>query len=364
VPTVNELLADDAIRHGVDFDRYASGVVARIIAVLNRADARISAELAARLVEVDSPTSVLLEAVLASVRSLNSQAYAEIGRELTAELQALAGAEAQYVGELLRTAIPVQVTFTTVTAEQAYAAAMARPFQGVLLREALSELEAGHAKRIRDTIRQGYVEGKATGAIVREIRGTRARQYADGIVQMDRRRLETIIRTALSHTAAVAREQVYSANASLIKGLRWVSTLDARTTEPCRIRDGLLYTVEHKPIGHTIPWLAGPGRLHWNCRSTETVVTKSYRELGIDIDEVPPGTRASMDGQVPAETTYAQWIKRQSAARQDEILGPTRGALLRKGGLDLPDLYNRRGEPLTLDQLRARDRAAFERAGL
>jgi hypothetical protein len=243
VPTVNELLADDAIRHGVDFDRYASGVVARIVAVLNRADARISAELAARLVDVDSPTSVLLEAVLASVRSLNSQAYAEIGRELTAELQALAGAEAQYVGELLRTAIPVQVTFTTVTAEQAYAAAMARPFQGVLLREALSELEAGHAKRIRDTIRQGYVEGKATGAIVREIRGTRARQYADGIVQMDRRRLETIVRTALSHTAAVAREQVYAANESLIKGLRWVSTLDAMTTEPCRIRDGLLYTV-------------------------------------------------------------------------------------------------------------------------
>lgn len=364
MPTVNELLADDAIRHAVDFERYSAGVVARIIAVLNRADARISAELARRLVEVDSPTSVLLEAVLASVRSLNAEAYAAIGRELTAELQALAGAEVEYVGELLKTAIPVQVSFTTVTAQQAYAAALARPFQGVLLREALSELEAGHAKRIRDAIRQGYVEGKTTSAIVREIRGTRARQYADGIVQMDRKRLETIARTALSHTAAVAREQVYEANPRLIKGLRWVSTLDLRTSEACRIRDGLLYTAEKKPIGHSIPWLAGPGRLHWNCRSTETIVTPSYRDLGLDIDEVPPGTRASMDGQVPAETTYAQWLKKQSAARQDEILGPTRGKLMRSGGLSLEDMYSRRGEPLTLDQMRERNRAAFERAGV
>ncbi|HWS73665.1 MAG TPA: phage minor head protein [Quisquiliibacterium sp.] len=366
MPTVNEYLRDDAIRHAVDFDRYARGVVQRMVAVLNRADARIAAELAVRLADIDAgqQTTTLLEAVLASVRQLNAQAYQVIGRELTAELQALAGVESEYVGELLRTAIPVQVSVTTVTAEQAYAAAMARPFQGVLLREALADLEDGHARRFRDAIRQGFVEGKTTQAIVREIRGTRARQYTDGIVQMDRRRLEAVVRTALSHTAAVAREQVYDANPDLIKGFRWTSTLDLRTTEPCRIRDGRLYDRDRKPVGHSIPWLAGPGRLHWNCRSTEIIVTPSYRELGLDIDEVPPGTRASMDGQVPADRSYADWIKAQSAARQDEILGPSRGKLLRAGGLSLDDLYSRRGEPLTLDELRDRHRAAFERAGV
>ena len=38
------------------------------------------------------------------------------------------------------------------------------------------------------------------------------------------------------------------------------------------------------------------------------------------MDELPAGTRASMDGQVPADQTFGQWIKRQSAARQDQVL--------------------------------------------
>lgn len=71
-----------------------------------------------------------------------------------------------------------------------------------------------------------------------------------------------------------------------------------------------------------------------------------------------------MDGQVPAETTYADWLKSQSAARQDEVLGPTRGRLLRQGDLPMDRMYDHKGRFLTLDQLRARDAAAFEKAGL
>jgi hypothetical protein len=33
-------------------------------------------------------------------------------------------------------------------------------------------------------------------------------------------------------------------------------------------------------------------------------VLKTWRELGIDADEVPQTTRASMDGQVPAKQTF------------------------------------------------------------
>jgi hypothetical protein len=49
---------------------------------------------------------------------------------------------------------------------------------------------------------------------------------------------------------------------------------------------------------------------------------------------------------------------------QDEVLGPTRGALLRRGDLDLGDFYNEKGRYLTLNELRAQDAAAFERAGI
>ena len=57
---------------------------------------------------------------------------------------------------------------------------------------------------------------------------------------------------------------------------------------------------------------------------------------------------------MPQLTTYAEWLSRQSAARQDEILGPERGKLMRQDKLKLYDFYNDKGKFLTLDKLRER----------
>lgn len=662
--TVNEELADEAVRHAVYFDRYSRGVSRRLIALLNRVDAQLAAELQRALADVTASDFRLerLESLLASVRQINASLYQQLGLELTAELRQAVEYEVGYQLALFDDVLPEQVRpmFNAVTVEQAYAAAMARPFQGALLRDALAEMGEDKARRIRRAIADGYTQGKTTADIVRSIRGTRALQYRDGIIEMDRRNLESITITALQSTAATARDQLYEANADLIKALVWTSTLDLRTTascfpastlalpvgdlrgvtrrhwdgylvvvttasgkklratpnhpvltargwrpiqeiqpgkdvlqvlasdvgcvesakniempasigaifdalnEPafcgiatersseidfhgdgmcgdyevnyprakgdlrlaldaafgkqiaekllvfigvpgslpserlpkklvmgsafidmtaqigsgsvedgieagsayahhaanidglgaanehlddlgfvrsalgvsapqsrhdagtfedagnggrgdvkvasdgggglavriaaddviavereffsghvynlststafyiadgfvvhnCRIRDGKRYTIDGKPVGHSIPWGAGPGRLHWRCRSVGVPVTKSWRELGIDIDEMAPGTRSSMDGQVPAEQTYAQWLTKQSASRQDDVLGPTRGKLLRDGGLSVEEMYSARGTFLTLDELRARDAEAFRKAGV
>ena len=91
-----------------------------------------------------------------------------------------------------------------------------------------------------------------------------------------------------------------------------------------------------------------------NCRSTSAPVTKSFRDLGIDADEVPAGTRASMDGQAPQETDFGSWLERQSKARQDDVLGPGRADLWRDGKIGFRDLVDGQGRELTLEQLRAR----------
>lgn len=143
---------------------------------------------------------------------------------------------------------------------------------------------------------------------------------------------------------------------------------DGFVVHNCRIRDRKQYsnTPAHKPLGHSLPWLAGPGRSHWGCRSAQTPVLKSLAELsGLDIGEDwPQSTRASMDGQVPQATTYGEWLQRQSPKRQDEVVGPTRGALMREGKLPFDALYTNRGEYLTLEKLRERHPGAFRRAGV
>lgn len=366
MPTVNEILADETVAHAANLQLYSNGVVRRIIATLNRSDARLMVELAMALEQMDpeSFTVERLESLLGSVRALNAEVYRQAFGLLETELVKLAEFEAGYQYDLFKGIIPepVQVRFplAPVAPQQAFAAAMARPFQGRLLRDWAATVEADRMVKMRNAVRQGYVEGKTASQIVREVRGTKAANYADGFLQRPRRELMTVVQTAISHTAATAREQFRDANSEIIKAVRWVSTLDSRTSEPCRIRDQLRYEAQtHKPIGHKVPWLAGPGRLHFNCRSTDAPVTKSWRELGIPIDEMTPAQRASMDGQVPAETTYSEWLKRQSAGRQDQILGPERGRLMREGGLQLPDFYDSRGNWLTMDELKARERAAF-----
>jgi hypothetical protein len=368
VPKANEILQDREIAHQVDLQKYSNGVVRRIIAILNRTDVDLFAQITAALERLNSASFTVerLDSLLHSVRMLNAQAYQQIGRELTEELRQLVAYEAGFQLQLFQQALPVAIRLNAVSVDAAYAAAMARPFQGRLLREWASSIEADRMTRIRDAVRMGYLEGQTTSEIVRRVRGTRAKGYEDGIIEIDRRHAEAVVRTAVTHTAGMARDNFYRGNADLIKALSWTSTLDSRTSEICRIRDGKHYhPTTHEPIGHKFPWLGGPGRAHWQCRSCSVPVLKSWKELtGSDMPEFNQTARASMDGEVPADVTYGDWLKKQSAARQDEVLGPARGKLFRNGGLELDRFYNDRGQALTLAQLRARDAEAFARAGL
>jgi hypothetical protein len=357
MPTVNELLLDAETGHALDLQRYSNGVVRRIIGLLNRVDADLFYQLSTALETLDAGNFTVdrLEALLSSVRALNAQAYGQIDRELTSELRQFVEYEAGFQYELFHSTIPpqiiVRVAIAPVEVQQVFTAAYSQPFQGRLLREWTASQEAARMVRIRDAVRIGYVENQTVPEIVRRIRGTRVNGYADGLVELD--------------MAGVTRDRFLAANDDIVKAVLWVSTLDSRTSELCRVRDGLKYTAEtHKPIGHKVPWLGGPGRLHHQCRSTSTPVLKSWSELGVALPELDTGTRASMDGQVPADQTYSQWLAKQSASRQDEILGPTRGKLLRDGGLTVDKFSNERGKWLTLDELKQRDAAAFKRAGV
>lgn len=349
---------DELVRHQIDLTRYSNGVVRRMLAILNRTDPDLFAALIDALERLgpDAYTVQRLDALLESVRALNGRAYQSIADELGRELRGLTVAELDFQRGLTAMQSPVVLTLATVNPEQVYAAAMARPFQGRLLAEWAASIEEQRMLRIRDAVRMGFVENQTVAQIARRIRGTRAKGYSDGIIEIDRRHAEAVARTAISHLAGTVRDRWHEENADILGAVMWVSTLDGRTSEACRIRDHKRYTLEYRPIGHSIPWLSGPGRLHWNCRSVSLGLLEGQTKLY--------GERASRDGPVDANLTYAEWLKRQPASVQDDVLGPTRGELFRSGGLQMDAFYNDRGRWLTLEQLRARDAAAFKRAGV
>ena len=368
--TANDKLQDESIAHAIWIARYSTSVANRMIKILNDSDAELTARLLVAMdtLDAESFTVSRLESLLVSVRALNHEAVQSMHAGLSAELQELAQHEAGFQLSLFQFAIPDDVLalhpLVGISPDAVYAAAMARPFQGRLLSEWASSLESDRMARISNTVRQGFLLGDTHEQIARKVRGHANRGYQDGALQMSRTNAGSVAKTAVGHLAATARTSFADANDDILKGKQWLSTLDNKTSKDCRIRDRLKYTMDNKPIGHKVPYLQGPGKIHFCCRSVETYILKSSEELGIKVGEVKDSSRASMDGQVPADTTYQEWFSRQSFSRQSEIVGITRARLIRDGDMSPDEFYNDRGVWLTLDQLRERDGQAFRDAGL
>ena len=62
---------------------------------------------------------------------------------------------------------------------------------------------------------------------------------------------------------------------------------------------------------------------------------------------------------------YQKWLKRQPAGFQDEVLGKTKGALFRRGGVGVDKFVDMRsGRSFTLDELKNREGQAFMKANI
>ncbi len=346
-------LLDHSIRHAVNLTMYSNFVLAKMIRILNLSDADLLAQLTVALQDVDASTFKVqrLTKLLESVRALNTTAYAALFEGLAEEMRAYIGVEGQFQYDLYRSLVPVSFEIAAVVPEQVYAAAMSQPLQGRLLKDWAATLPASRLQRIKDAISIGFTEGMTISEIVRILRGLKENGYADGLLNTDRRHIESVVRSMLSHTAQTTRSRFYHANASILGDLIWVSTLDGRTSQDCRARDQVKYTPEHQPVGHKLPWLSGPGRLHWQCRSSSIALLRGQKSL--------TGTRSSDGGYTDANSSYSDWLKQQSPKVQDEVLGKARGEMYRAGGMEIKDFQNDKGRLLTLKQLRERDASSF-----
>ena len=329
-PSPNEALHSAGVKHQIGLLRLSEATIRKMIALL----AGVEADLIERLFRLDPENAGAnrLQAILEEVRTLQREGYRTLSTTLMQEMEALAVYEAGFQSRLLNG----QLGFMTARPPlpNVIAAVNARPFQGRLLREWLNDLDASAARRVRDAIRMGVVEGETNAQIVRRLRGTRAQRYRDGIMEINRRGARTLVRTAVNHTADAARREVYRANSDIIGGVMYVATLDSRTTLTCASLDGRVFPIDKGPR---------PPQ-HLNCRSTTVPVLK---------------------GQDPApRVTFKQWFEGAGAEIQLEVLGAGRYRLWKAGLLPIERFVNREGRAWTLAELARRESGAFDLAGL
>ena len=351
--SVNESLYDRAVQHALAIDRYGLGLANRLVRLLNSADKDIVEKLATRLIAIEErgqdmgrTTTKLLEKLLEEIRALNSAVYARLHGELANELHQFAIGEAGFQKAALDSALVVDLATKLPSPARLKAIVEEVPFEGRLLKSWTDGMAQGRMDRISQALRIGMVQGESTDQLVRRIRGSKAAGYADGVLHKSRQSCQSVVRTCVTHVSNATAQQTWKDNDHIVKGWQFVATFDSRTTMTCAGLSGQTFPIGQGPI---------PPR-HIRCRSISVAVTKSYREMGIDRDELTPEKRASMDGQVAGDFTFGDWLRKKGEATQDKMLGPTRAQLFRDGKLDLAQFIKGDGSVLTLDELKAKYR--------
>ena len=205
------------------------------------------------------------------------------------------------------------------------------PYLGKKTEEWFDDMLTGPtAKNVKAWVQTGVQRGLTTDEIVRGLRGT---PEQPGILDQPRNAVATMTRTAATHVQNNSRMDTFRALG--VKEWKFVATLDERTSLVCASQDGKVHPVGKGPVPP----------LHPNCRSV------AVPWLG----DTPGATRATMDGPVPMDTTFKQWLESQSIGRQNEVLGTTRAEAWRSGKLPFERMVGPDLKPLTVAELRRKD---------
>lgn len=360
-----EEVRDRSISHALYLERFKTQEANKIKAQLRRADDDLLDQIERRLRRIEDrgfdsgpETTRRLQEMQAAIAEILDPTYSQVRDDFAESMVEFAQSEAEWQTGAVNQAIGINVEMAVPNVDLMREVVMRRPFQGRLLREWYSDLNASQQTRLREAVRLGITEGQTTDQIVRRIRGTKAQNFSDGILDIGRRQAEAVTRTAVNHVSSNTRSELFRQNDSVVKSVQWVATLDSRTTPICRSLDGKTFPVDggRRPPAHV------------GCRSTVAPVLHSWESMGIDADELPESTRASMNGQVPESLTYNDWLRRQvNKGDMDivrEALGEKRAKLFAAGGLKIDRFVDRKGRQLTLKELRERERDAFEAAGV
>lgn len=158
-----------------------------------------------------------------------------------------------------------------------------------------SERVWNNAQKVADALKEEFMIGALTGKTEKEMTDSINEQFLSG-----RNKARRLVRTESSYIHNEAHFQAYKDYG--IEEYRFVATLDLRTSQICRERDGSVYRVNDKKIGVNAP------PMHPWCRSTTIMNLDDETMHNLERFARDPVTGERM--KVPADETYKEWHKR------------------------------------------------------
>lgn len=359
-------LNDLLVQRDIDLLRLAAGDATRLDASIDA----LTSELTHRLIRLD-PTIVghnegqrRLDEIILSSRTVIRQHYQAEYRDLRRQLIDVMISESNHLTQSLASSMSISDSL----AGRILGGEVGRSVIREIIDERVMTVNANDAERLRGFFEREAASHhrKASGALRQAFSQdetitqmiTRLRE----VTRIVARESESIIRTGYNHAVSQMRMEMMQRNSHLFRGVIAIAILDSRTTFVCISRSRGMWNVNNgqplseSPIQIRFP---GPPPWHHNCRTqlypltrrADEVATRGGDDVRSAIDQLTDDQRALLSVDPPDDETYTQWLGRQSASVQNQVLGPNRRKLWLDGKISLADLVNQKGRPLTLKQL-------------
>jgi SPP1 gp7 family putative phage head morphogenesis protein len=339
------------ISQAIDIQRLDASEREKVMTLLSKLERDLTVLLSTRVLSEMGKRNTA--AVLREVTALIQETYTEASMTAIATGEALAPIEATRTLQALESVLKIDLG-TKAMPTVGYLEKLAGDvlIQGSPAAEWWSKQAGDVVFRFSQQLRLGLVAGETNTDIIARIIGT---DEAPGVMQIAQKNAAALVHSSVQTVANSARLATYRKNSDIIKGVRYLATLDNLTCEVCGAHDGMEWDLDGKPMnGNTLPFVEPP--LHIGCRCVLTSVLRPMSEIsGGALPDIPNnGTRASSHGQVSASTTFADWFKMRTPAQRAEQFGKARAELYDSGKLSLRDMLDMSGRPLSVEQLRAK----------
>lgn len=230
---------------------------------------------------------------------------------------------------------------------------------GALVDELFNKIKEDARVRVEHAIRQGITDGWTNQQIVQRIKGKKAFNYQDGILQQSRSDIDRVVRTARSHVSNVTYNDTYKALG--VEKVVVCATLDGRTCMRCASLDGQEFDIDDPKKPNF------PEHPH-----SRTVYMPKIDDMGGErpfvldkrkVKDIPKGQRDNIIGQTDSKTKFKDLLEKNDSFAQ-EWLGEKRYKLFKEGGYKIDKFIDPLGRKYSLAELEILDKKTFKELGL